>query len=66
VLVPEVQAATSMTETISAECALGKKPGYDGVHTMCRQTEDVPLPHSTGILLQSRCTCTCHRAESGQ
>jgi len=47
--------------TLSAECTLARQPGYADVHRECRQTEDVPLPHSTGILLVTRCGCTCHR-----
>lgn len=52
---------TTTADTLSAECTLGQKPGYQDVHAMCRQTKDVPLPHSTGILLVHRCRCTCHR-----
>ncbi|WP_086809782.1 hypothetical protein [Streptomyces reticuliscabiei] len=48
------------TENLSTECTVGREPGYQNIHAMCRQTEDVPLPHSTGILLVARCTCTCH------
>lgn len=48
-------------ENLSTECTLGRKPGYGDVHAWCRQTKDVPLPHSTGILLVRRCRCTCHR-----
>jgi len=48
------------SQNLSAECALGSKPGYEDVHAWCRQTKDVPLPHSTGILLVHRCCCTCH------
>jgi hypothetical protein len=54
------------TEDLSAECTLGRQPGYKGVHALCRQTEDVPLPHSTGILLVRRCRCSCHRQTSGK
>ncbi|MET7490563.1 hypothetical protein [Streptomyces sp. NPDC005538] len=49
------------TSTLSAECALGQQRGYGGVHDMCRQTEDIPLPHGHGLLLQPRCGCICHR-----
>ncbi|MFD5252579.1 hypothetical protein ACFWM5_06985 [Streptomyces bobili] len=45
---------------VSAECTLGRQRGYEGVHAMCRQIKDVPLPHSTGILLVRRCHCACH------
>lgn len=47
--------------TLSAECALGQRPGYTEVHQECRQTKDVPLPHARGILLVRRCACACHR-----
>lgn len=52
--------ATIDTSTMSAECALAQRPGYTDLHRACRQTEDVPLPHSDGILLVRRCTCTHH------
>ncbi|SHI22532.1 hypothetical protein SAMN05444521_5684 [Streptomyces sp. 3214.6] len=45
---------------MSAECALAQQPGYADVHQDCRQTKDVPLPHSSGILLLHRCTCPHH------
>jgi len=54
--------ATINTGALSAECTLARQPGYGNVHAMCRQTKDVPLPHSTGILLVQRCRCSCHRA----
>ncbi|MFI5801054.1 hypothetical protein [Streptomyces sp. NPDC051677] len=54
--------AATATEALSVECTLARKPGYEDVHAWCRQTKDVPLPHSTGILLVRRCTCSCHRA----
>ena len=54
--------ATAVESTdLSVECALGRQPGYDDVHDLCRQTEDVPLPHSAGILVIRRCRCVCHR-----
>jgi hypothetical protein len=46
---------------LSAECALARRPGYEDVHSTCRQPRDVPLPHSTGLLLARRCGCGCHR-----
>ncbi|WP_192582901.1 hypothetical protein [Streptomyces albicerus] len=49
------------TTGMSAECALARRPGYEDLHDECTQTEDVPLPHSFGILLVRRCTCGCHR-----
>lgn len=54
--------ASGITEEagLSAECTLAARPDYTDMHGRCRQTEDVPLPHSSGILLQGRCRCTCH------
>lgn len=52
------------SEARSVECTLALRPGYETVHEQCRQTEDVPLPHATGILLVARCGCSCHRARS--
>ncbi|MFI1480532.1 hypothetical protein [Streptomyces sp. NPDC020747] len=49
------------TETMSPECAVAQRPDHKVLHRWCRQTEDVPLPHSFGILLVRRCTCECHR-----
>ncbi|NUQ95389.1 MAG: hypothetical protein HOY79_02080 [Streptomyces sp.] len=47
--------------SLSAECALALRPEYKGLHHECRQTKDVPLPHSTGLVLMPRCACPCHR-----
>ncbi|MFD5754650.1 hypothetical protein ACFWIZ_05165 [Streptomyces sp. NPDC127044] len=44
----------------SPECALALRRGYEDLHAQCRQTEDVPLPCATGLLLVHRCTCLCH------
>lgn len=52
--------AVTDTSAMSAECAVALRPEYKGMHARCRQTEDIPLPHSTGILLQARCRCACH------
>ncbi|MFH8896549.1 hypothetical protein ACH4HG_09090 [Streptomyces coeruleorubidus] len=49
----------------SPECTLAARPGYQGLHTDCRQTCDLPLPFALGILLQSRCGCPCHPYGSG-
>lgn len=49
------------TAAMSAECAVALRAEYAGMHAKCRQTKDIPLPHSTGILLQARCRCSCHR-----
>lgn len=49
------------TDRMSAECAVGLRPEYKSMHGRCRQTEDIPLPHSNGILLLPRCRCACHR-----
>lgn len=54
-------AAATEDTTLSAECTVGKQPGYGYLHDQCRQTNDVPLPHSTGILLLARCRCICHQ-----
>jgi hypothetical protein len=58
-------APTVDTETLSAECAVGQRPGYGMLHDQCRQTRDVPLPHAHGILLVRRCGCPCHRGRAG-
>lgn len=47
-------------DSLSAECILARQPEYKGMHGRCRQTEDVPLPHGGGLLLQRRCCCPCH------
>jgi hypothetical protein len=57
-------AATDSAD-LSTECTLARQPAYKDVHAMCRQTKDVPLPHSTGILLVRRCRCSCHRHSGG-
>jgi hypothetical protein len=44
----------------SPECTLAARPGYQDLHIHCRQTRDLPLPFAVGILLQSRCGCSCH------
>lgn len=48
------------TPPLSAECTLAQRPAYRDLHGQCRRTEDVPLPHSHGILLMQRCGCACH------
>jgi len=50
------------TETLplSSECTLAAQPGYADLHRECRQTEDVPLPHTRGIWLIRRCGCPHH------
>lgn len=48
-------------DQMSAECAVGLLPEYEDMHGRCRQTEDIPLSHGTGIILQHRCRCACHR-----
>lgn len=45
---------------LSAECTLAQRDGYEYLHRDCRQTEDIPLPGSSGVLIQRRCGCTCH------
>lgn len=44
----------------SAECTLAGRPEYSQLHDDCRQTKDIPLPGTSGILLQQRCGCSCH------
>ncbi|MFF9309569.1 hypothetical protein ACF1BS_01515 [Streptomyces sp. NPDC014748] len=56
-----MSAKTEDTSTMSAECALAQQPGYKDLHRQCRQTKDIPLPHSSGLLLVHRCTCPHHR-----
>ncbi|WP_199844504.1 hypothetical protein [Streptomyces sp. DSM 15324] len=48
------------TGTLSAECAVARTPGYKDLHGQCRQTRDIHLPHSSGVVLMPRCRCTCH------
>lgn len=60
-----MSAATLDSTTMSAECALAARgPGYESLHVACRQTKDIPLPHSLGVLLVRRCTCLCHSLNS--
>ncbi|MDT0567934.1 hypothetical protein RM704_10700 [Streptomyces sp. DSM 3412] len=47
-------------DLMSAECAVGQRPEHKALHGMCRQTKDILLPYSKGVLLQSRCRCACH------
>ena len=54
-----IRAATD-TPPPSAECTVAQRPGYADLHRVCRQTEDVPLPHGSGLLLMRRCGRTCH------
>jgi hypothetical protein len=55
---------TADTSTLSAECTVAKLPDYADMHGQCRQTKDIPVDHGTPrILLQRRCTCTCHQGE---
>ncbi|MGW4320355.1 hypothetical protein ACWEMW_14340 [Streptomyces sp. NPDC004684] len=56
-----MSAKTEDTSTMSAECALAQQPGYKDLHRQCRQTKDIPLPHSSGLLPVHRCTCPHHR-----
>ena len=55
-------APTAELSTRSAECQLAAQGwDYRDLHGSCRQTKDIPLPHSSGILLVRRCGCSCHR-----
>jgi hypothetical protein len=49
-------------EEVSPECAVARAHGPANLHDQCSQT-DIPLPHATGILLQARCRCACHRPQ---
>jgi hypothetical protein len=51
--------------TLSPECAVGMRPGYEDLHGECRQTRDIPLPHGGGIILEKRCRCPHHAWTSG-
>ncbi|MEV0642890.1 hypothetical protein AB0I77_49925 [Streptomyces sp. NPDC050619] len=53
-------APATETSPLSAECTLAQRPEYEALHGDCRQTKDIPLPRTTGILLQPRCGCPCH------
>ncbi|NUP24488.1 MAG: hypothetical protein HOZ81_52240 [Streptomyces sp.] len=57
---------TGEERTLSAECTLATKPGYEDLHHQCRQITDVPLPHSNGLLLIRRCGYGCHRSGGDQ
>ena len=52
--------APADTSTMSAECALAQKPEYEGMHDWCSRTQDIPLPHGSGLLLVPRCSCPHH------
>ncbi|WP_369244297.1 hypothetical protein [Streptomyces sp. R41] len=52
---PRVSTTTAVHRQLLARC----QP-LDGSPAIPAQRKDVPLPHSTGILLQRRCGCTCH------
>jgi hypothetical protein len=56
-----VTAAGTAAQELSAECRLAQRPDYRTLHRECRQTSDIPLPYSRGILLVRRCGCTCHQ-----
>jgi hypothetical protein len=53
-------APATRTLPLSAECALAAQSGYKDLHRECRQTEDIPLPHASGIWLVLRCGCPHH------
>ncbi|MBT2418371.1 hypothetical protein J7F01_41050 [Streptomyces sp. ISL-22] len=57
--------APAEAPAMSVECTLAQRPEYKGLHDDCRQTKDVPLPYSRGILLARRCGCACHRRTAG-
>jgi len=47
-------------DSLSPECAVARRPEYEQLHGKCRRTEDIPLPHSKGVVLVHRCPCSCH------
>ncbi|MCT9078575.1 hypothetical protein [Streptomyces fulvoviolaceus] len=49
-----MSAPTTRIPPLSAECTLAQRLDFKGLHRECTQTEDVPLPHSYGILLVQR------------
>ncbi|ANP56226.1 hypothetical protein [Streptomyces griseochromogenes] len=57
---PQGTRSSAETSWLSAECALAFRPGYEDLHDACRQTADLPLPGSVGLLLMRRCPCACH------
>jgi hypothetical protein len=52
-------------DTRSAECAVAERPEYQDLHLKCGRTKDIPLPHSSGIVLLPRCRCACHMRNRG-
>lgn len=48
-------------QSLSTECRLATRPGYNELHDSCIQTKDIFLPHGLDILLQRRCGCPCHQ-----
>lgn len=57
--------AATDTENLSAECVVARTPGYKDLHGQCRQTRDIPVPHSNGVVLVPRCVCSCHKRDRG-
>jgi hypothetical protein len=56
-----VSAPAADTDSLSAECVVGREPGYEDMHDRCRQAKDIPVhPRSPRILLVARCRCSCH------
>lgn len=56
---------TTTADSMSAECAVAHTRGYEDLHDQCRQTRDIPLPYSSGVVLMPRCRCLCHRHSKG-
>ncbi|QIJ62532.1 hypothetical protein [Streptomyces sp. JB150] len=57
--------ATDTADGLSAECTLAQRQDYGYMHRDCRRTKDIPLPHSSRVLLVRRCGCSCHRKAGG-
>ncbi|MFR0358629.1 hypothetical protein [Streptomyces sediminimaris] len=52
---------TAAEQTLSVECELAGRPGYEDLHGTCTQLADVPMPGAPAITLVRRCRCACHR-----
>jgi hypothetical protein len=50
--------------SLSTECELAQRDGYEDLHGTCTQLADVPMPGAPRITLLRRCGCTCHRGNA--